>query len=373
MFIRSEYSFDMTEEQVEQAYSRIEKRVSQAPGFVCHANIDAFVCISKHDYEQAASFIMESLAVDPDNIHAYLNVGRWSMGQTAGSVNSDETELQPVIENAAIKLLELRSNPSAIATAKMEYAYWLAESCRTEGDRNKSCQLMTECLERDIPLITNSEVLKARCRILLMKTTIRWIRCAISDSTNIKSQQWIEEKIKTAMDQLIYLSLNDFITADTSSEIGGKFYQREMLVWLMELQWSNIRRHCGGILQNELQRFENDTGQSSNVKECMKQAIGYLEEYHDDHRFKSRLGRIILEIAYQENDGKERKERFAEALMLSEHGNRDGFETFMSASTCAAAHINIWAIDYYTANKPHIDQLITVMNKLKRPGKENLN
>lgn len=311
-------------------------------------------CIAKQDYGKAVRLIEAAYALDPDNIHTWVNIG-------ALLSDLNQTDIQQrAMEEAGLTLLRLKADHSALITAKMEYAYWLAETGRGDNDREECCKLMEQCLHNNIPTLKSADGLEMNCRTLYMKTIIRWLKdLKLEDHKLVMSSKWISEKVSQAVDQLIHLY----------NHSKSDFYQREVLIWLLEIQRVKIQRHCAQALTREMERFTQATGRPTHLEDCVKRVIGYVDIYPDDFRFKSRLGYNCLDIAYQhDTDVNKRKEWLANALKYSSEGNSDENWTFMGASTIAAAQTHIWAIGFYERNKEFIDRFIRRRYNIQQEG-----
>lgn len=359
LFTHDDYAFHFdNDEAIEKAYVHIEPRLERIPGFVCHANIDAMTCIKKDDHVRAIKLIEEAFAIDPDNIHTWMNVGAVLL-----DLAESDTQ-QRALEEAALKLLNLKASKSALITAKMEYAYWLAETGRRDEHREECCILMEQCLQTDIPEADGTNNLELNCRTLYMKVIIRWLKdMKMQNHKPSKSRLWRQEKVQRAVDQLIYLS----------HESISDFYHREMLIWLIEIQRKKIWDHCEEALNDELCRFRETTGRTTDVEDCIQQVIQYVDAYPDDYRFKVRLAYNCLEVAYkQEHDINKRKMWLAKAVKYSTEGNTEEGWIFMSASTIAAAQLHIWAIGYYDRHKEFLDRLIIWRYNIRGEGEVQL-
>lgn len=374
IFLLTEHAFSTMDRRViEQAYCHVEPRPKEIPDFVCQANVDAWLCIAMRDYNQAWTLIQEAKAVDPNNIHTYINLGQYLLDKLETDELDDEQKLtvESDIGEAADILSKLKSNPRALATAKMEYAFWLAETCRTDEDRTKGCQLMEECLQKDIPCLKDSKNLEATCRILYMKVIIRWLKnIKIIQHQPTKTKDWVEEKMKAAVDQLIYLSPKGAVQETTPSSVEVLHHQ-ELLIWLMELQKSRIQKYWNGPLQMELERFREQTMQPTNISDCMDLALKLANINSIDHRYKARLGFIHLELAYQEERNIEvRKEHLSDALRYCEEGNQMDCWTLMSASTSAAAYLHLWALGFYERNTDFVNKMVKKRYNIRGKGSD---
>ena len=336
------HNFDVSNKKaVDNAYNHIEPRLSADPAFVCHANMGAAACIEKGDFEKARTLIEAALAVDPKSVHTYVNISRLHLKLQPYGVSTS-----PDIEQIAQVLLELKSNPEAQLLAKMECAYWLAEASRSEEDRFKCCQLMKECIG-EMKSIREGTDTQNLCRTLYMKVLIRWVRSAES-SLHQYNKTELGDKISAAIDQLIHLSESD----------PEKFYCREMLIWLAEIQKSKIEKFLQPYLIEGLEQFRLQTNMSTDIEQCLNQAMGFSEKYPKDYKFKARLGFNSLEVAYRQSDLSERHKWLEQAISYCTDDMPGEDWIFMNSSTIAAANTNLWAISYYTCHKDKVDELV---------------
>lgn len=295
---------------------------------------------------QASDLIQAAAAIDQNNIHTIVNAARLLLKIRKGKA-SDDTEVKML----ALMMLDLQGDKRALVTAKMEHAYWLFEAVRTEESCFRCCELMKECIKTDIPEIEDSSDLENICRTLYMKVLIRWVRNVdIRKHKPDKSRFWIEEVIEEAIDQLIYLSKEEL----------KEFYGREMLVWLAEIQKSKMVKYLQPYLENGLQRFREQTKQSTDIDQCINGAIEYCKLYPNDYKFKSRLGFNCLEVAYNHTNPETRKQWFLKAVDFCSENHSAGNWIFMNASTIAAACTHLWAMHHYEQHKDEVDKSIRV-------------
>ena len=326
------FSVDLTRDQLDARYKRVEERHPEDRGFKRHLNYYATVCLLKENVNQGGKFVDNAIEIDSENIHTWCNKGFLE-------IKMEETEKA---EEAAFKVLELIAAESTACSlrAKMDYGYWKAEIVRTEEARDECCEIMEGCLSD----ASNIPELQEYLSYSLLKILVRQLR---SDDKSDKQTEWFVQKLSLAVNQLIVLY--------NSARIE---YKADAWLWLVEIQFTNLKAPTDKILHEQLQTFCRETEEYEiGPDKCLQKALGYSDKSKNyERKAAARIAKNCLHWAYycdaDSEAGVPRLELFwfDKAVEISEDWIRRNYWVFMCSSTAAQALLSIWALKFYEEN-----------------------
>ena len=338
-FKKSRYSLlnvqdDLSPERLNYLYGLIENRTVEELGYKRNINYDAAKCMMYGDFEKAHELILAALQVDPFCIHALCNKGTYLL-QQGGNISD--------VETVALEMLKQYHDESGKQRlyAKVDYAYWLAEVVRSEGAREQSCGIFEECIEK-AAACADGEALKAYCSYFYVKILVRMVREKNTTYNQIRFQVLVEK----IGEQFVVLAKAD-----------RKAYGGDLWLWIAELQTPRILKRCphavGDVLKTLVSKCSVDLGRTNFKPEtCLNAAYVMRHEFAYDRKLVMRIGKLCLDMAYQEQNVGIRVHWFEKARDLSEECSQASEDWyFMCASTSSQAYLNLWAIKFYNDNK----------------------
>ena len=174
------FTFSLFSETIEQSainevYKRIDDDRPRAdPATKRNVNLDAAACIAKGDLVKGRKLVTLAEEIAPYDIHTYCNRGKLLCRE-----NGEAQE----VKTTAFKMLELYTDISLVPRIRFQinFAYFLAEASRTGADREKSCQIFSDCL-LEIPSCSQPELTRAHCVFMALKTKVRRLKTVGKDA-----------------------------------------------------------------------------------------------------------------------------------------------------------------------------------------------
>ena len=341
------FSVELTENAKERKYKRVEERDPDDRGFKRHLNDYAASCLLKGDVVMAEDFIKKAIKVDGENMHTWCS---------KGVLDIEKGELGSAKE-AAFKVLELLADDTAACRlrAKLDFAYWNAESVRTEEARDECYQAMKNCLPEAIHIKEMQEYLSYS----LLKILVRQLR---SEDKHGKPNSWFKERLSLIVSQLIILYQSDVVE-----------YRVDSWIWLTELHSVHVPQKAQKFFDDMLATFCRETGESNISRgACINKAFEMDEKSANSERKNTaRIAKNCLECAYHCDDEpyvcnpELQLYWFQKAVDLSEKWIADNYWVIMCSSTAAQGLLHIWAIKFYEENEKLVNDQYWLLYKRK--------
>lgn len=333
----------LTEEQLKIWCQRIEPRRNNRD-HIRYLNLDAAMCLMYEDVVTAKDLVALAVAEDGDNLHTWCNKGVLALKQ-------DPLDMEEA-ERSALHILELITGKRAtllVVRAKIDFAYWLAETLRSEKDRDRSYRMFESCEEQARSYFE----LQNHYSYMYMITLLRQVR---SLQRFGKPEEWFTRRLNAAVDQLVVLSRSN-----------KEEYRIDTWTWLAELQCIRMKPE---YIRAALKRFCAATHlERIDLRVCIDKVLQQVRNSSHGKKLPCRLGKICLDGAYRcLANMEERRYWLKMALKLSEEWIEDNYWVFMCASTSAQSLILIWAMEFYSFNQ----DLVRTEYSLFYPGDENL-
>ncbi|XP_067936713.1 uncharacterized protein [Watersipora subatra] len=251
------------------------------------------------------------------------------------------------LEEIATRVLKSYSNRSGKARfyAKVDYAYWLARTDRSEKARDKSCQIFEECTE-EAQSFTKDDDLVAYCCYFHTKILVGILK----EKTSLRKQDFFTEILKKT-----------FLNFLTLSKACTNKYRGDLFLLIAEVRTSIVWKRTDTALERELVQLveacKDDLGCNEySLETCIGEAEKCQHRYRCDRKFRMRIGKLSLEIAYETEDLRDKTQWFTKALDLSRECSESPDWYFMCSSNISQALLNLWAIDLYNREKPAVEK-----------------
>ena len=353
------FSESVGESAITEVYERIEDdRPREDPATKCNVNLDAAACIAKGDLVKGRQLVTLAEEIAPYDIHTYCNKGKLLCKE-----NGDAQE----VKTTAFKMLELYTDMSLVPRIRfqIDFAYFLAEASRTGADREKSCQIFSDCL-LEIPSCSQPELTRAHCVFMALKTKVRRLKTVGKDDQSWRD--WGKDTLHQVMDDLVELS-------NTCTEVTGAGYQAYMWLWLAEVQFLTLPIPGQKDLLVELDEFKTRSGEEiTDAGHCLQRgnAIAIKNKGEVDCKVTQRIAKLCLENAFRVTyDGTTKTTNnriywLTRALDDSLWWVENFYESFMCQSNIAQALRQIWATNLYNKRTALVNRTFSHINHGKR-------